>query len=559
MRSAVFKTTGFTCSAGISHNKMLSKLASAKNKPNRQTIVPPEGVQELLSALSVFKIRGMGGKLGKDVATKLGLVSEDSPKAVDLQRFPEEELIGRLGPKVGSWIYRVCRGIDDEEVETGTNQVKSMMAAKSFSPISDPATVESWLALLSNELAERIAGQRKRADPSAPLHEDDTITLNRTNESIDDQTIGNTSLSLLPPRVPRTLTLQFRGPSPAALRDKGKRWFNGSRSAPLVGISVCGCSTAKLAAAILAQARSLAAKVAASAMLYPCTRLALSAGDFTEAPSSSESTIARFLVKNVYTVTDESCPISSKLSGDDVKTHKTECTAFQDSYDRFDSIECDVSEHEDAAFPDGNSTPVMQANNKQVFELRPFGSAGLNEENREANDKYSSCSRRSQVQTLKDPKLNCKSMESEDGLLVKWMRSSQSRNMDLTVEDSKQPDSFEFQDSLDQLREMGVLACLEHSSRDDATVLEILRRHKGRIESALDELTNYGTRMNAQSSFEHGDRASNSEFGPKERKNDTHWKRSQAPAASKDLKRPAGQTDLWSAFGIQHSKSRTKR
>lgn len=39
LRAAVFACTGYTMSGGVAHNKMLAKLASARNKPNKQTIV----------------------------------------------------------------------------------------------------------------------------------------------------------------------------------------------------------------------------------------------------------------------------------------------------------------------------------------------------------------------------------------------------------------------------------------------------------------------------------------------------------------------------------------
>jgi hypothetical protein len=42
------------------------------------------------------------------------------------------------------------------------------------------------------------------------------------------------------------------------------------------------------------QARALAAKVASAGLLYPCTRLALSAGDFADGPAAPAASIARF-------------------------------------------------------------------------------------------------------------------------------------------------------------------------------------------------------------------------------------------------------------------------
>lgn len=40
MRAAVKDKTGYECSAGIAHNKVLAKLVCGINKPNKQTILP---------------------------------------------------------------------------------------------------------------------------------------------------------------------------------------------------------------------------------------------------------------------------------------------------------------------------------------------------------------------------------------------------------------------------------------------------------------------------------------------------------------------------------------
>lgn len=44
IRAKVFEKTGYTCSAGISHNKILAKLVCGMNKPNKQTVLPLKGI-----------------------------------------------------------------------------------------------------------------------------------------------------------------------------------------------------------------------------------------------------------------------------------------------------------------------------------------------------------------------------------------------------------------------------------------------------------------------------------------------------------------------------------
>ena len=51
MRRAVLDECSFTCSAGISHNKILAKLGSGLHKPNQQTILPTHAAAALLRDL----------------------------------------------------------------------------------------------------------------------------------------------------------------------------------------------------------------------------------------------------------------------------------------------------------------------------------------------------------------------------------------------------------------------------------------------------------------------------------------------------------------------------
>lgn len=46
IRAKVKEKTGYECSAGISHNKVLAKLVSGINKPNKQTLAPIKQIPE---------------------------------------------------------------------------------------------------------------------------------------------------------------------------------------------------------------------------------------------------------------------------------------------------------------------------------------------------------------------------------------------------------------------------------------------------------------------------------------------------------------------------------
>lgn len=46
IRAAVKEKTGYECSAGVAHNKVLAKLVAGINKPNKQTLLPIRKIPE---------------------------------------------------------------------------------------------------------------------------------------------------------------------------------------------------------------------------------------------------------------------------------------------------------------------------------------------------------------------------------------------------------------------------------------------------------------------------------------------------------------------------------
>jgi uncharacterized membrane protein YgcG len=65
IRQAVEKETGMTCSAGIGHSKLVSKVASGLHKPAQTTIVSGAAEATLLRTRPLNKVPLFGGKLGE--------------------------------------------------------------------------------------------------------------------------------------------------------------------------------------------------------------------------------------------------------------------------------------------------------------------------------------------------------------------------------------------------------------------------------------------------------------------------------------------------------------
>nr|XP_025746243.1 DNA polymerase eta isoform X3 [Callorhinus ursinus] len=161
MRAAIEKETGFQCSAGISHNKVLAKLACGLNKPNHQTVVSHGSVPQLFSQMPISKIRNLGGKLGASVIEILGVEYMG-----ELTQFTESQLQSHFGQKNGSWLYAMCRGIEHEPVKP-RKLPKTIGCGKNFPGKTALATreqVQWWLLQLAHELEERLTKDRDDND-----------------------------------------------------------------------------------------------------------------------------------------------------------------------------------------------------------------------------------------------------------------------------------------------------------------------------------------------------------------------------------------------------------
>ncbi|XP_030382531.1 DNA polymerase eta [Scaptodrosophila lebanonensis] len=153
VRAAVKAETGYECSAGIAHNKILAKLAAGMNKPNKQTILPLSEIPALFDTLPVGKIKGLGGKFGEDVCERLSIKFLGQ-----LLKYSEAELQRKLDEKNGSWLYNISRGIDLEAV-TPRFYSKSIGCCKKFpgrNNITGLKTLQHWFNELASEISDRL-------------------------------------------------------------------------------------------------------------------------------------------------------------------------------------------------------------------------------------------------------------------------------------------------------------------------------------------------------------------------------------------------------------------
>ncbi|CAG9783412.1 unnamed protein product [Diatraea saccharalis] len=153
IRAAVYEETGYKCSAGIAHNKILAKLVCGMNKPDKQTILPKHSINILYSTLSIKKVKHLGGKFGDTVCDTLKIRN-----MIQLQDFTQKELQVRFDEKNGTWLYNIARGIDLEPVQARFNP-KSIGCCKQLrgkSALTDLDSLKKWLIDLGQEIEDRL-------------------------------------------------------------------------------------------------------------------------------------------------------------------------------------------------------------------------------------------------------------------------------------------------------------------------------------------------------------------------------------------------------------------
>ena len=156
IKSRIKLRTGLTASVGVSHNKLLAKLASEMNKPDGLAIIRPGEVTTILDPMPVRRLHGIG------VKTAARLEEQGIHTLGQLRRSPESVLWPLFRRDTREMRERAS-GIDDRPVVSDAPE-KQISSEETFDvDIKDHEELRQRLVHLADRTAERLRSRQLKA------------------------------------------------------------------------------------------------------------------------------------------------------------------------------------------------------------------------------------------------------------------------------------------------------------------------------------------------------------------------------------------------------------
>jgi len=150
---------GFTVNIGVSVNKLLSKMASEFQKPDRIHTLYPHEIEEKMWPLKARELFGVGRSASEALA-KIGLFTIGDVARADLSL-----LVSALKPAMGRTVHEHANGIDDSPVITEEENERKVVG-HSDTTSEDVKTEEEALYYLLSQ-AERVGRRLRKAGKRA--------------------------------------------------------------------------------------------------------------------------------------------------------------------------------------------------------------------------------------------------------------------------------------------------------------------------------------------------------------------------------------------------------
>ena len=140
LRDRIFSTLGFTVNIGISCNKLLAKMASDFQKPDRVHTLFPDEISEKMWPLPIRNLLFLGKAFEKKL-TEAGIRTIG-----DMAHVSESEIQALLGNKAGHQLHQYALGIDESPVKAKPEEAKGFSVETTFN--DDIVSVEQVLPIL---------------------------------------------------------------------------------------------------------------------------------------------------------------------------------------------------------------------------------------------------------------------------------------------------------------------------------------------------------------------------------------------------------------------------
>ena len=151
IKDEIRDTLGFTVNVGIGENKLLAKMASDFEKPDRVHTLYMHEIQEKLHPLSVGELFSVGA------STAERLMSRGIRTIGDLARCDVSAVVSILGNKQGTHLHRYANGIDDSPVLEVPEEAKGYSVSTTLEEdVTSYEAADSVLLALSDSVASRM-------------------------------------------------------------------------------------------------------------------------------------------------------------------------------------------------------------------------------------------------------------------------------------------------------------------------------------------------------------------------------------------------------------------
>ena len=157
IRWLVRDTLGFTVNVGISSNKLLAKMASDFQKPDRTHTLWPDEVPSKMWPLPIGELYGCG-KATADRLTGVGIRTIGDAAAADPQT-----LQAILGEKAGLYVSRSAKGIGSVHVNPEREKAKSISNERTLSEDVNETNYETNGIPVIHALCEKVASRARKA------------------------------------------------------------------------------------------------------------------------------------------------------------------------------------------------------------------------------------------------------------------------------------------------------------------------------------------------------------------------------------------------------------